>query len=120
MKKIYIAGPMSDGSCINFLANIRKGIRVSVELLLLGYAPFSPFIDFQFFLALRNNEQITGEHIKEYSMEWLEVCDAVLVLYDFKNSVGTIAEIAKAMKLEIPIYYSLEELRNHFENTKES
>lgn len=110
MKRIYVAGPMS-GSELKFLSNVSKGIRISVELLLLGYAPFCPFIDFQLFLALRNGEEITGEQIKLYSMAWLEVSDAILVLPNHHTSKGTLAEIARAKELGIPIYYSLEELK---------
>ena len=110
MKKVYVAGSMSDPECIEFLMNLNRGIEVSKELLLMGYAPYSPFIDFQFFLALRGNEYITGEMIKAYSMEWLEVSEAVLVLPNHHQSKGTLAEIARAEELDIPVYYSMEEL----------
>ena len=111
-KRIYVAGGMSDPDCLEFLANLRRGIRVSAELLLMGFAPYSPFIDFQFFLTLRNNEKITGEMIKAYAMAWLEVSEAVLVLPDYESSKGTITEIKRAEELGIPVYYSIEELVN--------
>jgi len=110
MKRVYVAGSMSDSNCLQFLENLRRGIRVSAELVLLGYHPFSPFIDFQFFLALRNDEKITLDMIQAYSMSWLEVSQAVLVLPDYESSNGTIAEIARAHQLGIPVYYSMEEL----------
>ena len=109
-KRIYVAGSMSNPDPLNFLENLRRGIRVSAELVLLNYHPFSPFIDFQFFLALRNDEKITDKMIKEYSLSWLEVSDAVLVLPDYESSKGTLAEIARAEGLDIPVYYSMEEL----------
>ena len=110
MKKVYVAGAMSDPDCIEFMQNLRKGIEVSKDLLLMGYAPYSPFIDFQFFLTCRGDEYITGELIKAYSMEWLEVSDCVLVLPGWEDSKGTFAEIARAQELNIPVYYSMEEL----------
>ena len=109
-KRIYTAGAMSDPNCLQFLENLRRGIRVSAELVLLGFHPFSPFIDFQFFLALRNDEEITMEMIQAYSMAWLEVSQVVLVLPGYEKSQGTLAEIDKAIELGIPIYYSMEEL----------
>ena len=109
-KRIYIAGAMSSSSCLQFLENLRRGIRVSAELVLNGYHPFSPFIDFQFFLALRNDEKITIEMIQAYSMAWLEVSEAVLVLPGWESSKGTVAEVARAQELGIPVYYSMEEL----------
>ena len=110
MKKIYVAGKMSDKDPVTFLMNLNRGIEASKDLVLRGYAVFSPFIDFQYFLALRNGECITGKMIKDVSIAWLEVSDAVLVLPDYENSKGTLAEIARAEELGIPIYYSLEEL----------
>jgi len=109
-KRVYVAGSMSDPSVIKFLENLRIGIRVSAELVLKGYHPFSPFIDFQFFLALRNDEKITDRMIKEYSLAWLEVSDCILVLPNHHQSKGTLAEIARAEELNIPVYYSMEEL----------
>jgi len=109
-KRIYLAGSMSDSNCLQFLENLRRGIRVSAQLVLLNYHPFSPFIDFQFFLALRNDEKITDTMIKEYSLSWLAVSDAVLVLPDYESSKGTLAEIKRAHQLGIPVYFSMEEL----------
>ena len=109
-KRIYLAGSMSDSNCLQFLENLRRGIRVSAQLVLLNYHPFSPFIDFQFFLALRNDEEITLEMIRNYSIAWLEVSDAVLVLPDYESSKGTLAEIKRAHQLGIPVYFSMEEL----------
>lgn len=114
MKKVYVAGAMS-GNELEYLRNLRKGIRLSVEVLQAGYIPFSPFIDYPFFLALREDEEITGEQIKNYSMEWLKVCDAILLVPGWENSKGTKAEIEKAIELNIPIFTSLEELRKNFE-----
>ena len=109
-KRIYVAGSMSNPDPLNFLENLRRGIRVSAQLVLLNYHPFSPFIDFQFFLALRNDEKITIEMIQAYSMAWLEVSEAVLVLPGWESSKGTVAEVARAQELGIPVYYSMEEL----------
>jgi len=109
-KRIYLAGSMSDSNCLQFLENLRRGIRVSAQLVLLNYHPFSPFIDFQFFLALRNDEKITDKMIKDYSLSWLAVSDAVLVLPDYESRKGTIAEIKRAEELNISVYYSMEEL----------
>jgi len=109
-KRIYVAGSMSNPNPLKFLENLRRGIRVSAELVLLNYHPFSPFIDFQFFLALRNDEKITIEMIQAYSMAWLKVSEAVLVLPGWESSKGTVAEVARAQELGIPVYYSMEEL----------
>ena len=110
LKRIYIAGAYSADNVLNVLNNIRKGIRASTELLLAGFAPFCPFLDYQFQLMLRENETLTVEDYYQYSIAWLEVSDAVLVLPDYKNSKGTLAEIKKAKELNIPVYYNFKDL----------
>ncbi len=113
MKRIYIAGAYSANNVISVFGNIRNGIRGSVEALMEGYAVFSPWIDFQFSLALREDETLTVEDYYNYSMAWLEVSDALLVLPRWEESKGTIAEIARAKELNIPIFYELVELKRY-------
>lgn len=112
MKKVYIAGSYSADNVLSVLDNIRKGIRAGTEVLLAGFSPYIPWLDYNIFLQLRDNEQISVRDIQEHSLAWLEVSDAVLVLPDYKNSNGTLAEIKRAGELGIPIYYNLEDLRS--------
>ena len=112
-KKIYIAGSISSHNLLTSLENIRKGIKLSVEVLKAGFAPFSPFIDFQFSLV----EPITIDQYYGYSMAWLEVSDALLLVEGWENSKGTKAEIRRANELGIPVFTSLETMKDHFNNT---
>ena len=114
MYKIYVAGSISDTNVLQVLENLRLGQRVSVELLLKGYAPYCPFIDYQFFFQLREGETITGEQIKAYSMEWLGVCDAVFILPNSEASLGTQAEIKRAITLEIPVFTEVSAMDAYF------
>jgi hypothetical protein len=116
MYKIYVAGAISDPDVLQVLENLKIGQRVSVELLLKGYAPYCPFIDYQFFFQLRDGETITGEQIKAYSMEWLGACDAVFVLPNSENSKGTQAEIKRAITLEIPVFTSIATMDEYFKS----
>lgn len=109
MKKVYLAGAYS-GNTLEFLDNIRRGMRMGTELLLKGYAPFVPWLDHQLFLQLRDDESICIEAIRNYSLEWLRVSDCVLVLPNSQKSAGTKKEIKLAKELGIPIYYRLEDL----------
>ena len=110
-KRVYVAGAISNGSLLQSLENIRKGIKLSVEVLKAGFAPFSPFIDFQFSFV----EPITIDEYYGYSMAWLEVSDAVLLVPGYESSNGTLNEIKRARELDIPIFTSLEALKQHFE-----
>ena len=108
MTRLYIAGAISDPSLITALDNIRRGARLSAEALLAGFAVFSPFIDFQLFLALRDGESIPKPVIQAQSMAWLDVSDAVLLVPGWENSGGTRREIERAEQLGIPVFVNLD------------
>lgn len=126
MKKIrrtYVAGAItpypSEHPVFGFLGNIAGGVRASLILLLKGYSPFCPFLDFQYWFYLREGENITEKMIKDLSMAWLEVSDAVLVLPKYRKSAGTKLEIARAKELDIPVFYSIEDMIDYEEENNE-
>lgn len=110
MKRVYVAGSYSDNNVISILNNMRRGMRTGTEVLLAGYAPFVPWLDYQLQLMLRGDEKLTVDDYYNYSMAWLEVSDALLVLPNYENSKGTLAEIKRAEELGIPVVYSKGEL----------
>lgn len=99
--RIYVAGSYSADNVIQVLNNIQVGTKKCVELLKKGYVPFCPWIDYQFQFY---DTSLTVEDYYRYSMGWLEVSDAVLVLPNSENSKGTQAEIKRAKELGIPVY----------------
>ncbi|HUX79897.1 MAG TPA: DUF4406 domain-containing protein, partial [Alphaproteobacteria bacterium] len=86
-----------------------------VEVFLAGYSPYVPWHDFHHNLMLRDGESLSVDDYYEMSMAWLEVSDAMLVLPGWQKSKGTIAEITRAVELDIPIFYSLSDLINGLE-----
>jgi len=106
MKRIYVAGPYSASNAMDVLRNIRYGIEVSTKVLLAGFAPFCPWLDYHFVLE-DNYEKLLVSDLREYSLAWLEVSDAMLVLWGWEKSEGTLKEIERAKELDIPIYYEL-------------
>lgn len=109
IKRVYVAGAYSADNVITVLDNIRNGMRAGTELFLKGYSPFVPWFDFHFQLMLRENETLSVKDYYQYSIDWLEVSDAMYVLPDSKNSKGTQKEIKRAIELTIPIFCSLDE-----------
>ena len=110
INRIYVAGAYSADNVITVLDNIREGMRLSVRVMLAGYAPFCPWLDFHFQLMLREGEKLTVYDYYRYSIAWLEVSDAVVLVPGWHNSRGTRMEIERAAMIGIPIFYDLEEL----------
>jgi len=116
IKRVYVAGLItprgvwSKNFAIDFLINIRKMIRVGLDVLFAGFDPFVPAFDHSFWSALQEGEFITESMIKRYSKSWLEVCDAMLLTPGWQKSTGTLAEIELAQELNIPIFESLDKL----------
>ncbi len=111
MKRIYIAGAYSASNVITILDNMREGMRLATKVFLLGYAPFVPWFDFHFQLMLREGENLTVEDYYRYSIAWLEVSDAMLLVSGWQSSKGTLKEIETAHMLNIPIYKYIKDLK---------
>ena len=110
MKRVYVAGSYNAPNIVGALDNMRRGMRVSLEVLLAGYAPFVPWFDFHFQLMLRDGEVLTIDDYYRYCIEWLKVSEAMLILPNSENSKGTQAEILIAQSLGISIYRDIKEL----------
>lgn len=110
VERVYVAGAYSADNVITVLDNMRKGMRLSVEVMLAGFSPFSPWLDYHFQLMLRADERLTVDDYYKYSMRWLEVSDAVLLVDGWESSKGTLKELQRARELNIPVFYYLSEL----------
>lgn len=114
IKRVYVAGLYSrnpDGTeagIVQALANMRRGQMAALLVWRAGFAPFCPWLDYQY--SLLDDQPITKEMYQANSMRWLEVSDAVLVISGEGIGSGVDAEIARAEALGIPVYRSLEEL----------
>jgi len=106
MKRIYVAGPYSADNVMDVLRNIRNGIDMSYEVFVRGYAPFCPWLDYQYVLMDLDGE-LTLDDFYNYSIAWLAVSDGILVLEGWETSKGTLAEIEYAKLHHIPIFYDI-------------
>jgi len=127
MIRVYVAGRYSyvpeeqmNEKTVCILNNMRIGMRKCTELMLQGYAPFCPWLDYHYTLMLHNDEKINLQMYYDYSLAWLEVSDAVLLLPGWQESKGTQAEIKRAEELNIPVFLPEEEEAMHdfFKYTK--
>ena len=108
--RIYVAGKITSTNPLVYLQNTMAGITQGLELYLKGYSVFIPHLEIMMWMILGKDVHLTNEMIYERSLEWLKVCDAMLVLPGWEDSVGTKGEIEFALANDIPIYYSVDEL----------
>jgi len=113
--RIYVAGAMTPtgkgNHAIEYLENVRLGVKASIRLIHWGFAPYCPMIDFQFFLGLGEGEQISAKMIYATSVAHMLGCDAILRLPNIRNSAGWRVERGLANHEKIPIFTTIEALR---------
>jgi len=106
MLRVYVAGPYSANNVIDVLKNIGRGQDMCAELFSLGFAPFCPWHD-KSYVSDRYDDDFTVQQFYDYSIAWLKVSDAVLLIGNWKSSKGTLAEIEVAKIRNMPIFESL-------------
>jgi hypothetical protein len=106
--RVYIAGAYGGPDVITIMGNMRRGLALSADAAKAGYAVYSPWTD----CLLHFLQEFTLAQCYAYSMPFLEVCDAVLVVPEnIAASVGAAAELTRARELGIPVFWSLEALQ---------
>lgn len=106
MKVVYIAGPYRSDSHIGILENIDRAGVAAREVWGAGCAAICPHTNSGHFGGVCPEEAF----LEGYN-EIVSRCDAVLVVGDYASSEGTMEEICTASSLGIPVFYSIEELR---------
>jgi hypothetical protein len=132
MKRVFIAGLYSKkptgepANHLDLMDNIRRGIYLATVLLTYGFAPYCPWLDYQYFLL---NKHITTSHVHDMDLAWLMVCDAVLMKDPLSNipdnsqvlnenipdNSQVLNEIAFAERLGIPVFETIDDMVTHFE-----
>lgn len=107
--KVYVAGPYSGDNVLDVLRNIGRGEKACAELFKLGFAPFCPWHDKSYVMDNPDHD-FSMDDFYSYSLAWLEVSNAMLVLENWGDSYGTTQEINRAKELKIPVFYSIEDL----------
>lgn len=108
---VYVAGPFSKG---DVLVNVREAILAGDNLRALGFVPFIPHLNALWHLVCPHEPT----YWYEVDLEWLPLCKALLRLPD--DSWGADREVELAIKLEIPVFYSIEELVAWFKREQEA
>lgn len=114
MLKVYIAGQLTrlnkndertpSQVVVDYIKNLNKMCQMAFKLIQYGFAPYVPGLDFLLGVVSGRMEERDYRNI---GIEFLKVCDAVLVL---SMSPGVKNELAIARKYNIKIFYSFEKL----------
>lgn len=112
---VYVAGAYSADNVMGLIDNIRRGMRLCAEVWKAGFAYYCPWADFQIHLMLdqEHADRLTVQDGYAASMAWLERSDAMLI-GDWAacgNSKGLHLEIRRCHELGIPVFESLDALK---------
>ena len=102
MKRIFISGPYTLGDVAQ---NVKNAMDLADKLITLGYAPYCPHLTH--FLHINSKQEYTTW--LKLDLCYLEICDALIRLEG--KSSGADKEVEYACKLGIPIYYSIESMK---------
>jgi hypothetical protein len=100
-KYVYVAGPYSSGDTV---LNVRNAVMAADELIKIGFIPYIPHLTMFYHFMLPHEYQFW----LDYDIQWLDRCDALLRLLG--DSSGADKEVDHALKMGIPVFYSVEEL----------
>jgi hypothetical protein len=99
--RVYIASPYTKG---DVAVNVKMQIDTANILMDYGFAPFVPlYFHFQHMAHPRPYNEWT-----ELDMVWVQVCHVLLRIGG--ESSGADKEVELAMELQIPVFYSIEQL----------
>lgn len=105
MIKVYIASPYVNG---DVAVNVKKQIDTAHALIDKGFAPFTPLLSHFLHMAKPRPER----EWLNLDLEWVKVCDCILRLPG--KSKGADGEVEFAEKLNIPVFYSIDELCDYY------
>ena len=105
MIKVYIASPYTLG---DIAVNVKLQIDAVDELITAGFAPFAPlYSHFQHMVHPRDYH----DWIK-LDLEWVRACHCMLRLGG--ESSGADGEVKYAKLLDMPIFYSIKQLKEYY------
>lgn len=108
--RIFIAGKYGDHLPESErLMNVQLAVEAARTLLLRGHEPYCPHLSHYIDLGWR---RLSAERWYQVQLSWLAVSDGVLMLDNWRESVGATQERAEARRLGIPVYYASEDVPN--------
>ena len=105
MRLVYVAGPYRGPSAWKIEENIRRAECLALEVWKGGMACICPHTNTRFYQG-----EAADEIWLQGDLEIMSRCDWVLMVPGWESSTGATAERDYAIRIGIPVVYSLEEL----------
>lgn len=106
MKIVYVAGPFSGKDSWEVENNIRRAEELGYQVALAGAMPLIPHTNTRFFNGTKDYQfWIEG------TLELLRRSDAVIFTLDWERSSGARGEHREALRLGLPIFYTVGKLQ---------
>ena len=117
MKKVYVAGLYSGSDGHNSseefrLKNTQVAIEAGRQLIKLGFIPYIPHLSH--YVHSGWTDPVDPHVWYELDLEWMVMCDAVLLLPNWKESSGAQAERALAKYLGMPVFEDIDDVIDYF------
>lgn len=94
----YVAGPYTAATPAGIRANIERAQQVALDCLREGLDPYTPHVS-----SLGIERGLSETEWLALGLRWLERCDVVVLCPGWRESRGTMAEVARAGDLGIPV-----------------
>lgn len=94
----YVAGPYTAPTPDGIRSNIERAQQVALECLRAGLDPYTPHVS-----SLGIERELSEAEWLALGIRWLERCDVVVLCPGWLASRGTLAEVARAGELGIPV-----------------
>lgn len=114
MKLIYIAGPFRGSNQWQIAENVHRAMELASQAVELGVMPVCPHGMTRDFHGHGDDELWL-----EGTMELMRRCDAVLLTPDWRRSTGATLERQEALRLGLPVFDNVIELRDWLEAMEE-
>ncbi len=100
MKLVYIAGPYRAKTINGIHENIERARKVALKYWKMGYAVICPHMN-----SALIDGHISDEHILEADRLILRMCDAIVMMKNWRKSEGATHERAVAMNNNLEVIY---------------
>lgn len=105
MRVVYVAGPYTGADGWIVACNVHRAEALGREVARLGAAPLIPHS-----IGARMSGTESYEYWCAATLEMMRRCDAVVFTPDWHDSKGARGEHAEAVRLGLPVFYTLESL----------